>query len=138
MYRSTQSLLFGFRLTNQIERIEVTNFDGIFEKHNFNGRLEYESMIPKKVSTIWLFLDWVYTYEIFVNDQKVHTLPKHRHCSNGNKIFFAREELVRKIRIDATDVTHLPYHRHYDLDSLRLMETIEDDMQLETGCYVKS
>ena len=124
-------------LTNQIERIEVTNFDGIFEKHNFNGRLEYESMIPKKIYTIWLFLDWAYTYEIFVNDQKVHTLPKHRHCPNGNKIFFTSEQLVRKIRIDATDVTHLPYHSHNDLDSLRLMETIVDDMQLETGCHVK-
>ena len=124
-------------LTNQIERVEITNFEDRIRNHNFNGRLEYVSMIPKEVSTIWLNLDWAYSYEIFINDRKIHTLLKHRHCPNGNKIFFAKENLVRKIRIDATDVTHLAYHGYNDLISLRFLETVEDDTQIESGCQVK-
>ena len=124
-------------LTNQIERIEVANFDGIIEIQNFNGRLEYESMISKNALIFWLFLDWAYTYEIIVNDQNVHTLPKQRHCPNGDQIFFAREQLVRNIRIDVTDVTYLPCHSRNDLNSLRLMKTREDDLKLESGCHVK-
>ena len=124
-------------LTNQIERIEVANFDGIFEKHNFNGRLEYVSMIPKEVSTIWINLDWAYTYELFVNNQKIHILPKNRHCSSGIKIYFSEKNLIKRVRIDAVDVTHLPYHSHNALGLLKFLETAEDDTQLELECQVK-
>ena len=123
-------------LTEKIERIEVANFDGKIENHNFNGRLEYVSRISKKVSTIWLNLDWAYTYEIFVNDQKILTLFKNRHCPNGNIINFATEELIEQIRIDAIDVTHLPYHSHNALGFLRFLENSVESVILEADCEV--
>ncbi len=125
-------------LTNSVDYKEIDNWNTDLHYSDFNGSLKYEAKIPSKISVIWLKLNWAHSYELFVNDKKVYTIPKdEKNCKNGLKFHFSVEQVVKSIRFSEVDVTNSTHNGYNYLDFLRLRETKDNEAGVEAHCVIR-
>ena len=108
-------------LTNSIDKFIIPNWELDIMNNNFNHNLEYNARIPKETSAIWVRIDWAHSYDIYINDKKIHTLLKHgKFCEYGVKINLPTKQIVKSIKFMTVDKTNFANGGFNFLELLRL------------------
>ena len=136
-------------LTESVELIKLKNWDSIIPIDNrpywfsyspqrsFNNNLRIESPISKNSSLIWVYLDRGYTYELYINNEKIYTLEKTRpYCSKGVKIFFKGKLFVKNVEIQAVETLNRTNYGFNYFAFIRLDELKDSDTDFESKCIV--
>ena len=120
-FNTYKSLDQWIPITTKLERIELSNWSQELEYdklpgrfHNkvkkFNGNLLVESSEPLYASGIWLYLDFSYSYDVYVNDKlifkKVNQPP---FDCKGITLEFSQSTNVRSVKLIATELKNVDY-----------------------------
>ena len=109
----------------------------------FNGNLLIESIKPKLASGIWLYLDFSYTYNIYINNkltfEKIYQNPLD--CK-GLTLKLPQKTLVKSVKLVATGNIHIDFsgsNRIRDIDLLNENEiTTFENKECKLEFYIKS
>ena len=135
-------------LSESTELMEIKNWDTKIQLDNkpywlervpqrsFNNNLKIVSNKPKMTSIVWVYLNWGYTYDLYVNSDKIYTLDKRNYCPNGLKIFLDRELLIENIEIRATDDLDTSHFGFNFIGFIRLHDSYENETSFEPNCIV--
>ena len=87
---------------------------------------------------LWVDIDFSYTYDLFINNEKIYTVLKHReHCPNGLKLYFESELLVKQIKFTAIDESEYSHNGDNWINFLRLFEPVNTNLKFPPHCNIK-
>ena len=149
-----KSLDYWIPLTTKVDKITLTDWSQELEYdkltprfHNeikkFNGNLLVESLKSKLASGIWLYLDFSYTYNVYINNKLTfeNVYQKPLDCK-GLTLKLPHKTLVKSVKLVATGNIHIDFsgsNRIRNIDLLNDNEiTTYENKECKLEFYIKT
>ena len=145
---------FWIPLTTEVDKITLADWSQDFEYdkltprfhdkiRKFNGNLLVESKIPQLAAGIWFYIDFSYTYDVFINNEltfeKISQLPLD--CK-GTTLRFPQKTLVKSVKLVANNNIHIDFSGSNRIRDLNLLNEDEISTYENRDCdlefYIKS
>ena len=141
-------------LTTNVDKITLANWSQEFEYdqltprfHNrikkFNGNLLVESNTAQLASGIWLYLDFSYTYDVYINNVLTFkNVSQHPLDCKGITRRFPHETLVKSVKLVATENIHIDFSGSNRIRELDLLNDTQikryENKECKLEFYIKS
>ena len=130
--------------TTSITKVSLENWSKAIPPNNlprrfktdikrFNGNLLIESKEPQEAKGIWLYLDYSFNYDIFVNEQLAFTNISHEFFScTGVILRLPQTELVKSVKLVTTSLKNIDNSDSNLIRFIRLLPQEADINEAET------
>ena len=101
----------------------------------FNGNLNIRSKKPKLASALWFFIDFSYSYDIYVNDKLAfNNVTQDGASCNGVILSLSTKEAVSSVKFIATSLEIYDFSESHRIRYLRLLNEDEIDAVENQNC----
>ena len=126
--------------TNEIEEVVLANWDQELESDKlsprlnenlryFNGNLVIKSNVPKTAKGLWFYIDFSFSYDIYVNDKLTfENITQDGASCNGVVLSLPTNESINSVKFMATSLKSFAFFESHRIRYLRLLS---NDDQIE-------
>ena len=141
-------------LTTEVETITLADWTQDFEFDKltprfhdrikkFNGNLLVESKVPEFASGIWLYLDFSYTYDVYINNNLTfEKISQHPLDCRGQTLKFPQKTLVKSVKLVANENIHIDFSGSNRIRDIKLLNDHQvknfESRECELEFYIKS